>query len=303
MNIIVTGSRGFLGSELVKFLNKNTDNAIVECDLLLGHDITKSETLEKLFSGDVDCCMHLAAVSNLNIFDEDEKNGDDINVVGTRNLMDLCVKHNVKMYIASTCCLYGDNNIKVSDENSIVSPTEAYATSKMECERMSREYNKAAGKNQFVCMRLATFYGGRYARGALCISKFIKILTEDQDKVVEIHGDGSMSRTYTHVLDMVTGLVTLMEHGKDKDLPYDVYNVTRENAYSVWDIISEVSKHVEGDREFKVKLVKNRPRPFTQHTIKSTRLKNLGWEPKYTWESGIKEAVRSFKINGNQWIK
>jgi nucleoside-diphosphate-sugar epimerase len=305
MKVLVTGSRGFLGTECVKLL-KNEKYEVVECDIILGHNILKKETLEPLFMGGIDCCLHLAAVSNLNIFDKDEKNGDDINVVGTKILMDLCVKYNIKMYTASTCCLYGDNGVQVVDENSKISPTEAYASSKMVCERMSKQYNKTSGKNQFVCMRLATFYGGKYARGDLCISRFIKILhmgDKNGKKVIEIHGDGSMARTYTHVLDMASGIVTLLTHGSNKELPYDVYNVTRGESYTVWDIISEISKNIEYEYEFVVKVVKNRPRPFSQQTINSDRLKNLGWVPKYTWEEGIKEAINSFKVNGNKWVK
>ena len=150
-------------------------------------------------------------------------------------------------------------------------------------------------------MRLATFYGGKYARGALCISKFIeKMLNGDS---LEIHGDGSMARTYTHVLDMVSGIETLVKAGFDGKLEYDTYNVTCSDQYSVWDIVKEIAKHLDNDANIIIKLVKNRPRPFTKYVIESTRLKDLGWEPSFTWESGIKEAISAYKKNGMKWIK
>lgn len=301
MKILVTGSRGFLGTELVKKLKKSGDE-VIDCDILLGHDITKLKSIESIFkkNKNINSCVHLAAVSNLDIYDEDEKLGEDINVLGTSYLMRLCDKYNTKLFVASTCCLYGDNMLKVSNEESQISPTEAYASSKMKCEELVGLHN-GKSENKFINMRLATFYGGRYARGALCISKFIeKMLNGDS---LEIHGDGSMARTYTHVLDMVSGIETLVRAGFDGKLEYDTYNVTCSDSYSVWDIVKEIAKHLDNDANIIIKLVKNRPRPFTQYVIESTRLKDLGWEPSFTWETGIKEAISAYKKNGMKWIK
>lgn len=301
MKVLITGSRGFLGTELVKKLKRSGDE-IVECDILLGHDITKVDSIRKIFEEhkDIDSCVHLAAVSNLDIYDEDLKMGEDINVLGTSYLIQLCDEYKVKLFVASTCCLYGDNMLKISNEESKISPTEAYASSKMMCEHLVDMHNQKCDDN-FINMRLATFYGGKYARGALCISKFIeKMLAGDK---IEIHGDGSMSRTYTHVLDMVSGIETLIKAGYESKLEYTTYNITRSTSYSVWDIVHEVSKHLDDGADIHIKLVKNRPRPFTQHTIESNRLKDLGWVPSFTWESGMKEAVSAYKNNGMKWLK
>jgi nucleoside-diphosphate-sugar epimerase len=302
MKIVITGSRGFLGTELVK-LCKKKGYTVVECDLILRHDITDKKSMTAFFNknSNIDACVHLAAVSNLNLYDLDEKQGHDINVLGTKILMDLCVTHDIKMYVGSTCCLYGDNNLAISDETSAVSPTEAYAVSKQKCEDLIVEYNKKNDKKQFTAMRLATFYGGRYVRGALCIPKFIDLMSNG--KTLCIHGDGSMARTYTHVLDMVSGIETLVSSGHNKKLPYTVYNVTDNEAYSVWDIVTEVAKHLPVDTKFSIKMETNRPIPFTQCHIKSDRLKKLGWSPKMGWVAGIKEAVHSYKLNGNKWNK
>jgi nucleoside-diphosphate-sugar epimerase len=299
MKVIVTGSRGFLGTELVKHLKRNK-HTVVECDIILRHDITDFDCMEKLFDAhkNADACVHLAAVSNLDIYDTDAEKGLDVNLAGTKNLIDLCKKHSIKMYFASTCCLYGNNGVPIITEQSKISPTEDYARSKEEGEALINAHNKS-NDLKFISMRFATFYGGKYARGALCISKFIKQCI-DKD-TLQIHGSGSMSRTYTHVIDMVTGIDALLTAGQSGKLLHDLYNVTDSNSYSVWDIVHEVSKNID-EQEFSVKFVENRDVPFSQGIIKSDRLRGLGWRPKYTWSTGVTEAVNAYRANG-KWLK
>ena len=96
MKVIVTGSEGFLGTELCKWLSREHKCEVIRCDFALrgaNHDITDKKTIAHLFTPDVDACVHLAAVSNLNYYSDDEKKSGDINVRGTRNVMDLCDQH------------------------------------------------------------------------------------------------------------------------------------------------------------------------------------------------------------------
>jgi len=297
MKIIVTGSEGFLGTELRKLLGRSHE--VIRCDLKRGHDITDVNSFASLFNDDIDACVHLAAVSNLNIYDDDKKAGGDINVTGTKNIMDLCDRYKIKLFVASTCCLYGDNGVRVATERSTVSPTEDYARSKLACEELIKKHNSDRTLITAVSMRLATFYGGRYARRALAISIAIEKLVDGQPFMV--HGNGNMARTYTHVLDVASGIATLVVN---KDiLRYDTYNITVEHSKTVWDILSEVSKHCPS-RTASFKLTSNRPTPFSQRIIANSRLKALGWEPKWTWERGIKEAVNTYvKVNKKKWLR
>ena len=302
MKVIVTGSEGFLGTELCKWLSREHKCEVIRCDFALrgaNHDITDKKTIAHLFTPDVDACVHLAAVSNLNYYSDDEKKSGDINVRGTRNVMDLCDQHKIKMFFASTCCLYGDNGVAVSSERSRVSPTDPYAVSKMESEKMIRDHNKNRSLPKVVSMRLATFYGGRNARGALAISIAIEKLSKGE--VFTVHGNGNMKRTYTHVLDVVSGIAALVMN-KDS-LRYDLYNVTRQDSYSVWDILSEVSKHTP-NKVCSFKIVDNRKKPFSQEKISNGRLRQVGWVPKWSWERGIAEAYGTFvKRNKGKWLR
>lgn len=302
MKVIVTGSEGFLGTELCKLLTREHKCEIVRCDFVIkgkNHDITKKKSISHLFTPDVDACVHLAAVSNLNVYSGDEENSGDINIVGTKNVMELCDANNIKMFFASTCCLYGDNGASASHEKSSVSPTDPYAKSKLESEKMIRMHNKNKNLSKFISMRLATFYGGRYARAALAISIAIEKLSNDE--VFSVHGNGNMKRTYTHVLDVASGIASLVVN-RDK-LRYDTYNITVEESFSVWDILSEVSKHTEG-KKMTVEFVENREIPFTQLKISNGRLRQLGWAPNWSWERGIAEAYRTHtKTNRGRWLR
>ena len=113
MKILLTGSSGFLGNNLTEHLNKDGHD-VVGYDYTDGQDIRdKLQFTEWVTKYNPDICIHLAAIANLNHFDDDIKLGSDINIIGTNNVLDVCEQHNVRVLFASTCCCYGDNKLEL----------------------------------------------------------------------------------------------------------------------------------------------------------------------------------------------
>ena len=283
MKIIITGSSGFLGKRLVKSLSKRNHD-IFEYDILNGYDILNIEQLEKLFiEYNPDSIIHLAACSDLNIYREKPEISYKINVIGTRNILKICNKHNVRLLFASTCCCYGNNNVHPSDETSPLAPTEPYAKSK----KQSEEDILKIGLPH-CCMRLATFYGPQM-RSALAPAIFID--KAHKNKTIEIHGDGKQSRTLTYIDDIVSGIVTIIE-SKPK---YTVVNVTTEEVTTVLEMVDIAKKITKNDVE--CIHIKDREGQIYKEDISNKRLRNLGWVPKFTFKKGMDESYLYYLSN------
>ena len=293
MKVLITGSDGFLGRNLKSLLNEN-GHSVVDFDYKLdkSHDIRDENSIEKIILIEKpDICVHLAAIANLNHYDDNLEKGGDINIKGSIGILDICKKHKIRVVFASTCCCYGNNKLAVSNEMSVVFPTEPYSQSKREIELNIFERNKTMSDDmKTVICRLATFYGSKFCRRALATSLFIEKIHNGE--TITIHGSGEQHRTYTHVHDMCTGFLAILNGIANNKKMHDLYNITRSTPISVIDIIKEASKKL--DKPAILKFVEDRSSQFDQLIIENKRLKELGWIPKYDFSTGIDEMIDQF---------
>lgn len=287
MKIILTGGDGFLGKCLYNKLHKN-DHTIFSYDIISGFDILDTKQLEKVFQDfKPNSIIHLAACADLNIFREKPEISHKVNVIGTRNILDLCKKYNVRLLFASTCCCYGNNNVHPSDETSPIAPTEPYAKSKAESEKEILEVGLP-----HCCMRLATFYGPAM-RAALAPAVFLD--KAHKNELIKIHGSGNQTRTMTYVDDIVNGIVTIAVN----DPKYTIINITTEEIVSVKEMV-ELAKDLTGN-DVPVINVNDRPGQIYEEIIQSRRLQELGWKPLTTFKDGMKNSYDYYKNNNNKW--
>ena len=287
MKIIVTGGTGFLGKRLCRKLTTN-GHKIFSYDLVDGYDILNNEQLEKTFIDfKADTIIHLAACADLNIFAKKPEISYKINVIGTRNILKLCQKYNVRLLFASTCCCYGNNDTHPTDETSPTCPTEPYAKSKKESEKDILEVGLP-----HCCMRLATFYGPEM-RAALAPAVFLD--KAHKNETIQIHGSGKQTRTMTYVDDIVSGIVTITE----SEPKYTIVNVTTEEITSVIDMIRH-AKNITGN-DVECINVTDREGQIHEEMIHSKRLQSLGWKWETTFEEGMKKSYEYYKKNNNEW--
>lgn len=287
MKIIITGGTGFLGKRLSRKLKRN-GHEIMSYDIIDGYDILNIEQMkETILSFKPNTIIHLAACSDLNIFAKKPEISYKINVIGTKNILNLCEKHNVRLLFASTCCAYGNNETHPTDETSPTCPTEPYAKSKKESEKDILKIGLP-----HCCMRLATFYGPEM-RAALAPAVFID--KAHRKETIEIHGSGNQTRTMTYVDDIVNGIITIAE----SEPKFTIVNVTTEESVSVLDMI-KYAKNVTGN-DVKCINIEDRNGQIYKEVIHSKRLQSLGWKWETSFEEGMRESYDFYLSNNEKW--
>lgn len=277
--ILITGSAGFLGESVCREISE-AGYQIKPFDICCGDDVMNfNQVLNAL--KDCDICIHLAAVSDLYEADAKPKQCYEVNVNGTRNIALACLKTNTRLLYASTCCAYGNNNVAVSDENSPVAPTELYAETKLQGEKVIADIDC-----EYNILRLATFYGPKM-RGSLATSVFLSKTLSGEP--IEIHGDGNQTRCYTHVDDIASGIRVVLE---SHDAP-KIINISDEVPYSVNQLINAIDK-VTGIKPI-TRHVVDRAGQIKSSVIKCERLKELGWQPKWDLISGLTDCMNEIK--------
>lgn len=282
MKILVTGSEGFLGKILSKKLLLE-GHEIIPYDISLGKDILDFKQLYEDMSN-CDVCIHLAAIADLYIAEANPELTLKINVKATEKLIQFANELDVRILFSSTVCAYGNNGEDISTESSPLAPTEIYAKSKVEAEKMF--YNDL---DKHSILRLATFYGPNM-RESLAVSVFINSILNGKE--IRIHGNGLQTRCYTHVEDICSGIITVLNSETN-----GIFNISTEEETSVIELIELICKI--SNREAKKILVPDRFGQIVRSKISSEKLQKLGWKPKYNLELGLLECILFASRNKN----
>lgn len=272
MTVLVTGSSGFLGVHLCSSLER-AGHHVIEYDLSQGLDIMNEELMFDIITArGVTDVIHLAAVADLYIAEENPELAVLINVEGTRRVLSACDRAGAQMLFASTCCAYGNNGVHPSREDSPLSPEEIYAETKAEAEGVISD-----SPGDHTIMRLATFYGPGQ-RGSLATSVFLERSSKGEPLL--IHGSGEQTRTFTHVDDIVSGILHILR----APVRPKVVNVSIDESYSVNELAAtcmRLTKVVD------VSHIADRPGQIHREEIDNSMLRSLGWEPKYNLQNGL----------------
>ncbi len=275
MKVLVTGSEGFLGRRLCALFEAQNKHTVLHYDLQLGHDVLNAKQFDDALKG-VDACIHLAAVADLYIAEENPELTQRVNVEATQNVIDACNRHNVRLLFASTVCAYGNNGHEQSDENAPLAPTEVYASSKVTAETLLLDQ-----LDKHCILRLATFYGPNM-RPSLATSVFLNALLNDE--VIHIHGDGQQTRCYTHVDDVARGIICILESKQN-----GVFNVAGEEEVSVLELIYILAKIT--NKTPRLDFIDDRFGQIRRSNITSNRLRRLGWTPRYSIVQGLRSCL------------
>ena len=225
MNILVTGGAGFIGSHLVERLVKENHKVVVVDNLSTGNldfikglpvtfeplDITKD--LSILFeSYRFDCVYHLAAQINLRTSFEQPSFDAQMNIVGSLNVIDNCVKHNVSKFVfaSSGGAIYSSEALQPYVETSMIDPASPYGLAKFTVERYLEIFKQKNSLN-FACLRYGNVYGPRQnsKSEAGVISIFFQKAKENQDLL--IFGSGKQTRDFIYVDDVVEANVLALQ--------------------------------------------------------------------------------------------
>jgi len=315
--VLVTGGAGFIGSHLVDALVADGLPVVVLDNLsngsldnikknIGGKDFVfvQADLLHKNILFDVvrgcDVIWHLAANPEVRLSSMIPDVHFNQNIWATYNLLEAMRKdgHARVLCFASTSTVYGEaSKIPTPEDYSPLEPISIYGASKLACEALISSYAHTYGFRA-VIYRLANIVGSRSGHGI--IYDFVSKLRNDQ-KMLEILGDGTQTKSYLHVSDCIEAMILGLKKSTGKVEVYNVGSEDKINVKSIADIVVEemglkdVSYYftggVQGGRgwlgDVKVML------------LDITKLKSIGWRPKLDSASAIKKATRELIEEGD----
>lgn len=302
-NIIVTGGAGYIGSHACKALKAAGYTPITIDNLITGwRDAVKFGPFEQVDLCDRDqldpvfekykpaAVMHFAALSQVGESMKEPEKYWRNNVLGSLNLIEACVKHDVKNFVfSSTCATYGDQDNVVLDENSTQLPINSYGASKKAVEEILWNMEQAYGLNS-VIFRYFNVAGadpegeiGEFHQPETHLVPLILQAIDGQRDALTIFGtdyetpDGTCIRDYVHVCDLVDAHILGLRHLEGGGTS-SVFNLGTGSGFSVRAMIKEAGAItnrpvpvVEGER---------RPGDCTKLVSGSQKAKDvLGWNP------------------------
>ncbi|MBR5342001.1 MAG: dTDP-glucose 4,6-dehydratase [Erysipelotrichaceae bacterium] len=320
MKILVTGAAGFIGSNFVYYeLEKYPEDQIVALDLLtyagnlknldgckdnpkfkfVKMDIRDRENINKLFEEEkFDIVVNFAAESHVDRSIEDPEVFLRTNIIGTEVLMDASLKYGVKRYHqVSTDEVYGDLPLEATDsfftESTPLHTSSPYSASKASADLLVMAYHRTFGLNMTIT-RCSNNYGPYQFP-----EKLIPLMINNarHDKSLPVYGEGLNVRDWLHVYDHCAGIDLVMRYGKNGE----VYNIGGHNEKHNIDVVKTILKELDKP-ETLITYVTDRKGHDLRYAIDPTKIENeLGWKPKYNFETGIKETIEWY-MNNQEWM-
>lgn len=315
MKILVTGGAGFIGSNFVIYmLNKYPEYQIVNLDALtyagnlenlsgiesnpqytfVKGDIADAAVVESIFKQGIDVVVNFAAESHVDRSILDPGIFVQTNVLGTQVLLDAAKKYKVQKYVqVSTDEVYGTlGETGLFTEETPLSPNSPYSASKAGGDLLVRAYHETFGLPVNIT-RCSNNYGPYQFPEKLIPLMISNVLN---DKELPVYGDGLNIRDWLYVEDHCSAIDLVLHKG----IIGEVYNIGGNNERTNIQIVKAVLAEL-GKPESLIRYVKDRPGHDRRYGIDASKItKELGWAPKYYFETGIKETIRWY-VNHQEW--
>lgn len=320
---LITGGAGFIGSSLSERLIKEGNRVVVIdnfCDFynptikennvkeliknskfkLYRNDIRDRESVKKIFEeNNIDIVMHLAAMAGVRPSIENPVLYQEVNCMGTQNILEEMKAHNVKnLVMASSSSVYGNCKEVPFKENMIVDfAISPYAATKKANEVMTHVYHKLFDMN-VIMLRFFTVYGPKQ-RPDLAINKFTRLMLEDKE--IPMFGDGTTSRDYTYIDDIVDGIIRSCNYVENNNDVYEILNLGNSSPVSLKEMINIIGQVI--GTEPKIKQLPMQPGDVDRTFADISKAKKLiGYNPKTSFKEGIENFVEWYKINKDLYI-
>lgn len=330
--ILVTGGAGFIGSNFIKYILTNyPDYIIINVDALtyagnlinlqsvmnnnrhifIKADIQNYEQINCIFDRyDISAVINFAAETHVDRSIVNPEQFLMTNIIGTQVLLDAAKKKwklqlnnkyskeyrpRVKFLQVSTDEVYGalGTSGKFKEDMPLL-PNSPYSASKASADLIVRSYFKTYGLPANIT-RCSNNYGPNQFPEKLIPLMITNCL---RDKELPIYGDGKQVRDWLHVSDHCSAIDVVLHKG----LIGEVYNIGGNNEKTNIEIVKLIISDL-GRSEGLIRYVEDRPGHDKRYAIDNAKIKkHLGWEPKYSFNEGIKDTIRWY-VNNYQWIQ
>jgi len=305
--ILITGAAGFIGSSL-------TDRLLAEGRQIVGLDnfcdfypeAAKRRNIERamaspsfeLVEADIrdraavldtfarhqpSAVVHLAVMAGVRPSIERPDYYTAVNLDGTVNLLDAATGHNCEKFVfASSSSVYGNNpKTPFAETDNVDFPISPYAATKKAGELLAHTYWHIH-RLPIVCLRFFTVFGPRQ-RPDLAISKFLRLVADN--RAIPLFGDGSTSRDYTFIEDIVTGIGAALNHCSPQ-VGFRVFNLGGNHPASLTDLVATIERVV--GKKAKIERMPMQPGDVERTWADLTRSSSeLGYRPTTSLEEGI----------------
>ena len=320
MKILVTGGAGFIGGNFIHYMvNKYPEDEIVNLDLLTyagnletlkpvedkpNYRFVKGDIADRPFIMDLfakekfDMVVNFAAESHVDRSIKDPGIFVQTNVLGTTVLLDASREYGVKRYHqVSTDEVYGDLPLDRPDlfftEDTPLHTSSPYSSSKASSDLFVLAYHRTFGLPVTVS-RCSNNYGP-YQFPEKLIPLMISRALDDES--LPVYGTGENVRDWLHVEDHCVAIDLILRNGRVGE----VYNIGGHNERTNLQVVKVILEAL-GKPESLIKYVTDRPGHDRRYAIDPTKMETeLGWEPKYCFETGIAQTIQWYLDNKEWW--
>lgn len=320
MKILVTGGAGFIGSNFVHHMvGKYPDDQIINLDLLTyAGNLENLKAVEdkpnyKFVRGDIadrgfimelfdrerpDIVVNFAAESHVDRSITDPGVFVRTNVMGTQVLLDAAKEYGVQRYHqVSTDEVYGDLPLDRPDlffhEDTPLHTSSPYSSSKASADLFVLAYHRTYGLPVSIS-RCSNNYGPYHFPEKLIPLIISRALADEK---LPVYGKGENVRDWLHVSDHCEAIDLIIHQGKVGE----VYNVGGHNEKTNLEVVKTILKALDKPESL-IEFVTDRPGHDLRYAIDPTKLETeLGWKPKYTFDTGIRQTIDWYLDNKEWW--
>ncbi len=305
---LVTGGAGFIGSNFINYLHNNYEDYIINLDKLsYGSNLnnikidSRYKFIKKSIGDDIteiidntDYIINFAAESHVDRSIANPESFVSENINGVLNLLE-CIrksKNDPVLINIGTDEEYGDTISGSFTEQDMLKPSSPYSASKAASSLLALSYFRTYGIKTMVTRTSNNF--GKYQFPEKLIPKTIirNLLNLD----IPLYGNGKNIRDWIYTEDNVRAILTVLFKGKYGE----IYNISSNNELENIDIVEKIFDLM--GKKGNIKYVSDRPGHDVRYSIKSDKLKNLGWKPEYGFMDALKLTVEWY-INNEKWWK
>lgn len=317
MNLLVTGGMGFIGSNFIHYMvNKYPNDKIVNLDLLtyagnmenlkdveataqysfVKGDIQNKQLVDYVIkSQKIDVIVNFAAESHVDRSISKPDVFIKTNILGTQNLLEVARENGIQKYVQiSTDEVYGSlGESGYFTEETPLSPNSPYSASKAGGDLLVQAYHETYSMNVNVT-RCSNNYGPYHFP-----EKFIPLMITNalEGKALPIYGNGKNIRDWLHVKDHCSAIDLVIHNGKSGE----IYNIGGHNEKNNNEVVALIVEKLGVSPDL-IKYVDDRLGHDRRYAIDPSKIqKELGWEPKYDFYSGMIETINWYMDNKEWW--
>jgi UDP-glucose 4-epimerase len=290
--ILVTGSSGFVGKNLVEELKRQGAEVLT----LTEHDgrridIRDQQRVKGITNEirNIDMVYHLAAITSVPFSFENPGETYEVNVLGTLNILELCRLCNADKIVFASSYVYGQPQYVPIDEEHPLQPTNPYMRSKILGEELCRAYNTDFGV-KCIILRPFNIYGVGQGKNFLIPS----IIAQLRYGKIELK-DPEPKRDFIYISDVIEAYIKAGEFKGD----FEVFNIGYGESYSVKEITEKIVQLY--GKDVKINYKNERRKNEIMDTVAEIRKakEKLGWEPSVNIDTGLKSMLGEwYKADG-----